>query len=486
MASGTQAATSRRRLDHPVIDSDGHFVEFFPAFLDYFRSVAGSAAGDRFEAEWNRTHLSSNWYALSPQQRREQRAVRPPFWNIPTRNTLDLATAMLPELMHERLDEIGSDYAVIYPGLGLNAPHFHDPEVRRASCRALNLMYADLFRDLAARMTPTAVIPMHSPEEAIEELEYAVRQLGLKVIVMPSYVMRPIPAVARDYPEAWRYAFWLDTYGLDSDFDYDPVWARCQELGVVPTFHSGGMGWGSRNSISNYMYNHIGHFASAAEALCKSLFLGGVTRRFPRLRFSFLEGGVGWARSLLSDLIGHWRKRNREQLANYDPAYLDQQRLAEFFRRYGGKLLRGREHFEGAGVIRAASGTAEPPDSLDEWARCGIERVEDLVELFVPRFYFGCEADDPITSSAFDTRRNPQGARLRAIYGSDIGHWDVPDMRQVFDEICEPLDEGLISAEDFRDFVFGNPAHLWTALNPAFFRGTAVQDAVDRYLGPKS
>jgi len=28
------------------------------------------------------------------------------------------------------------------------------------------------------------------------------------------------------------------------------------------------------------------------------------------LRFAFLEGGMSWARSLYSELIGHWSKRN--------------------------------------------------------------------------------------------------------------------------------------------------------------------------------
>lgn len=43
--------------------------------------------------------------------------------------------------------------------------------------------------------------------------------------------------------------------------------------------------------------------AAANEAVAKALFMGGVTRRFPDLKFSFLEGGVGWACQLLSDLV---------------------------------------------------------------------------------------------------------------------------------------------------------------------------------------
>jgi hypothetical protein len=36
--------------------------------------------------------------------------------------------------------------------------------------RAYNIVSADCFRDFSDRMTPAAIIPMHAPEEAIEEL----------------------------------------------------------------------------------------------------------------------------------------------------------------------------------------------------------------------------------------------------------------------------------------------------------------------------
>src|SRR5690606_41561366 len=62
--------------------------------------------------------------------------------------------------------------------------------------------------------------------------------------------------------EATRAARWIDTIGHDSTHDYDPVWAKCAELGVAPTFHAGGQGWGTRTSTTNYVYNHIGNFAA--------------------------------------------------------------------------------------------------------------------------------------------------------------------------------------------------------------------------------
>lgn len=472
----SSSSAVRSRLDHPIIDSDGHFLESVPTFLDYLKSLAGAAVAGRFQTAWGSSHIANlTWYELSPAQRRERRAVRAPWWALPTRNTLDRATAMFPKLLYERMDEIGLDFSVLYPGLGLAAPALDDEEVRRASCRALNNLYADLFRDFARRLTPVAVIPMYTPDEAIAELEHAVKELGLKAVVMASYVKRPIKVVERKYPDAAPYAFWLDTYGLDSEFDYDPVWSKCLELQVAPTFHTAGYGWAWRNSISNFMFNHIGHFAASAEGLCRSLFMGGVTRRFPQIRFAFMEGGVGWARSLLSDMAGHWEKRNPQALANYDPANLDREQLIALKERYGGPLTR----VEG---IELWQGNREDYRNLDEWAPCGIESRDDVRDLFVPRFYFGCEGDDPITASAFDALRNPFGARLNAIYGSDIGHWDVIEMREVTSEAHELVAHSLMSEDDFRDFTFAHPVELWTGINPDFFNATAVESDVRRYL----
>lgn len=479
--SKSKSAAVRARLDHPVIDSDGHLIEFMPAFFDYLKEVGGSAVIEGFRPAMERSREDYNWGRLTPAERREARACRPVFWGVPTKNTIDLAAAFLPELLHRRLDDLGLDFTVLYPGLGLTAVHLDDDEVRRASCRALNRMYADLFGEFADRMTPAAVIPMHTPGEAIEELEYAVNTLGLKAAVMASYVKRPIAGVVRAHPAAAPYAFYIDTFGIDSEYDYDPLWAKCLELGVVPSFHSRSIGWTSRASISNYVYNHIGHFAASAEALCKSLFLGGVTRRFPSLKFSFLEGGVGWARSLLADLIGHWEKRNLKALASYDPRNLDRELFAEMFRRHGQKVLRGKD-FDGRVALPIDPDRPTDLGSLDDFARCRIERREDIGALFVPNFYFGCESDDPVTASAFDAKRNPLGARLNAIYGSDIGHWDVPDMTEILQEAYEAVEHGAITGQDFRDFVFANPARLWAGSNPNFFKGTVVENAVAAVL----
>lgn len=468
----SHSAEIRARLDHPIIDSDGHTVEFLPAFKDYLKDVAGAEMAARFSFGNPKSNPAARWYALSPEERERTRITRPSWWGVATKNTLDRATASLPKLLYERLDEFGLDFSVIYPTAGIGMIHIADDEMRRATCRALNTMHADIFREYADRLTPVAAIPAHTPAEAREELDYAVGQLGLKAILMPSYVLRP---------RADGQGQWYDTLCLDSAYDYDPVWAKCLEWKVAPTFHSATMGLGTRTSISNYMYNHIGHFAASGEALCKAAFMGGVSRRFPELRMAFLEGGVGWACGLYCDLVGHWKKRNGRGMENYNPENLDRKLYLELHHRYGGELVEGRLDDERSrelamfGDSSFFGATQEDPAMIDEFARCEITRPEEIRDLFVPNFYFGCEADDPINAWAFDARKNPYGAKLNAIFSSDIGHWDVADMGDIAAEAYELVEDGLISEGDFRDFVFANPVKMWTHMNPDFFKGTVIE-----------
>lgn len=71
---------------------------------------------------------------------------------MPTKNTLDRATATLPKLLYERLEEMGIDFAILYPTQGMFAPHINDEEVRGAACRAFNRFHADVFREFRARL----------------------------------------------------------------------------------------------------------------------------------------------------------------------------------------------------------------------------------------------------------------------------------------------------------------------------------------------
>jgi len=467
----------RSRIDHPIVDADGHQLETVPVLLDYIREIGGSSMPERFLAYLRHQRRT---FEMTWEQRYDTRTSMPVWWPIPTQNTLDRATTQLPRLMYERMDELGLDFTVVYPGLGLQIltlPGMPDAELRQACTRAFNTCYADLFREFSDRLTPAAVIPMHTPEEGCAELDYAVKRLGLKAVVIAGDVLRPVPQVAREHPELAHLVTYQDTFGLDSPYDYDPFWAKCVELGVAPTSHSGPIGWGTRRSVSRHQYNQLGGFAEGGEALLKALWFGGVTRRFPTLNVGFLEGGVAWACSTYTRMIDHWKKRNAKAIGMLDPTRLDQALFGKLIDQYGHERIRSYRD-----ALVRDSLWAPHPDELDDWRECRVETAEQLAELFVPRFYFGCEGDDRMNSLAFDTRLNPFGARLRAILGSDIGHFDVVDMREVVAETWELVEDELISEEDFADLAFRNAVRMHGGMNPDFFKGTSVESAAARVL----
>jgi predicted TIM-barrel fold metal-dependent hydrolase len=471
MASSTEI---HARLSRPVIDIDGHMAEHFPTLAPYLEQEGLSLEHPslrRLLPPYGGTDRT--WHDQTLEERADTRTARGPWWSSPASRTIDLATALFPDLLYERLEQMGIDFGVVYPSLGLVFLHTPDEQYRRGACRALNRANAETFAGLADRLTPVAAIPMHTPDEAIAELDYAVGELGHKAVLCAGYVQRPFAALADKDPDVARYAFWLDQFGLDSAYDYDPVWARAQELGVSIAFHSGFIGMTPYRSISSYVYNHISMLAEGQQSLAKSLFLGGVTRRFPGMNFAFLEGGVSWAASLYCDLIGHWEKRNLGALQrNLDPALIDRDLMAQMMARYA----------PDAPKVRGPGRPPEPEEMLDEWAACGIESAQDIARLFVHPFYFGCEADDPLTSMAFNTKVNPFRAELNAMMGSDIAHWDVPDMTEVLEEAWEMVDHGWIDEEAFTKFTFTNPVRFYTGTNPNFFKGTVVEDAVNDHL----
>lgn len=328
-----------------------------------------------------------------------------------------------------------------------------------------------------------AAIPLNTPEEGIEELEYAVKELGLKAIQIPGYVTRTIPAFEKYSEEVQREATWIDTFALDSAYDYDPFWAKCVELKVVPTVHPSGMGWTARRSISNYQYNHIGHFASAGEALCKALFFGGVTHRFPTLKFAFLEGGSAWGASLYTDIIWHWETRNPEILQNNHPGNINREVMRELFARYGGSEVKDRFEELGSGLgFHGKYFAPEDPGELNEFAEAGLTKAEDVRDRFLNHFYFGTESDDTRVAYAFLQLANPFGDRVKAFLGSDSGHWDVPDITAVTSNAYSMVERGILTEEDLRYFLSIHPLELYTSLNRDFFKGTAIEKQAEEYL----
>jgi len=480
-------ADVRARLPHPVVDADGRLVESIPVVTDLVRRLAGTEVADRFlgGSPSYRSRRAPILHGIDAVRPADRRAVAP-WWALPT-DPLDRATASVPALLHHRLEELGIDFAVLYPSVGLTVIGHEDHAVRTAACRAVNTYAAELTAGLGDRLAAVATIPCHTPEEALSELDHAVGTCGLKAVMVNSYVRRP-PGHGADHE-------WYDLLAVDSLYDYDLLWARCVELGVAVTVHTPTMGLPLRASPTCYMLNHIGNFAAGSDAFAKALVFGGVMARFPTLQVAFLEGGVSWGAQLRGDLWSRWEKRGGTAIHRLDPSRVDFAVWDDLVARYGGPT------FADPVVRRATFGQSDnPPPVLDDFAASGVPADGDLGPIF-DRFFFGCEADDPAVAWAYagggapGTPASWRTADLRAVLGSDIGHWDVADMRAVLPEAYELVTRGALDGAQFRSFACDNAILLHGRANPSFFAGTVVEsyaatvleeDRRRRGLGPAS
>ena len=85
---GMTGADIRARLDHPIIDADGHMFETTFAILDFVKQVGGAEFAARYEK-----------ILMSSSSGSSRRAV----WTANSGDaTIDRVTAMLPKLFSKR------------------------------------------------------------------------------------------------------------------------------------------------------------------------------------------------------------------------------------------------------------------------------------------------------------------------------------------------------------------------------------------------
>jgi hypothetical protein len=104
----------RATLGHPIVDADAHQIEMVPLFLDFLREAGGAKMPQRWG---DYMALTRRAFRMTPEERSQARPGIPVWWPLPAENTLDRATSSLPKLMYARMDEIGLDFAIVYPSL---------------------------------------------------------------------------------------------------------------------------------------------------------------------------------------------------------------------------------------------------------------------------------------------------------------------------------------------------------------------------------
>jgi len=186
------------------------------------------------------------------------------------------------------LDCEGIDAAILYPTLGLLLGGIEGADLYRGLCRAYNRWLADYCAVSPRRLFGAAMIPVVEVHAAVDELEFAVRELGHRVAFL-----RPNP---------WRGRRLYDR-------DWDPFWAAAQDMNVGIGIHEGlalNLPTVGTDRFDDMTSQHI--VAHTLEMQCASLGMltQGVLERHPRLRVAFLESGGGWMLPWLERIEEHW------------------------------------------------------------------------------------------------------------------------------------------------------------------------------------
>ena len=177
------------------------------------------------------------------------------------------------------------------------------PQRRPGSTRAHNRAMAD-FCSEDSRLMGVGVVPLHEPQLAMKELEYAIKA-GLEAIWIPHY------ASGDRSP---------------GHVDLDPFWKKLANEGIPFLLHVGGsplqldkswnnngkppskdwMGGGENVRAKDMTVMHQG-----PETFISMMVLDGVFERFPDLRGASVELGAGWVPEMLERLdwvVKSWSK----------------------------------------------------------------------------------------------------------------------------------------------------------------------------------
>ena len=186
------------------------------------------------------------------------------------------------EVQLEAMDVEGLDVAVLFPTRGLHtlAEPFMDPPFAAALARAYNDWLYDFCAPAPDRLIGAAMVSPFDMDDAVAEVERAVKELGFRTVFMRSNQMTEKP--------------WHDPF-------FDPLWSALEEYDIPIGFHEASSS-GARQAgdhFGNVMLRRV--FAQPVEQMMAlaSFCGGGVLERHPKLRAAFLEANCAWAPWLL-------------------------------------------------------------------------------------------------------------------------------------------------------------------------------------------
>jgi hypothetical protein len=265
-----------------VVDADAHINEDITAWRELFAKrpdwIGAVKSGDKMVAQ-----VDGKPYPLQDG----------PGRGVPIDSAILPAASAGARDLKTRIadcDAEGIDVQVLYGGLTIGVTGYSDVGLAADVCRAYNdWLLGDVCGAYPDRLKGVATVPLQDVDRAIAELQYAVSKGAVAVTIPPVVGER----------------------NLD-DPSVRPFFAAAADADIALGVHSApGMNipLPAAERFSNYAQVHLLSFPVDQMVAFTALALGGVLDEFPRLRFAFLEAGVGWVPYFLARAEEHRAKR---------------------------------------------------------------------------------------------------------------------------------------------------------------------------------
>lgn len=193
------------------------------------------------------------------------------------------------------MDQLGTDIQVLYPSIWTSITFTH-PEAEVAICRSYNRWLGDAWQKGDGRLRWAAVMPLMSMDKAIEEMNVA-KDNGACAVVHR-------PFEGNKHP---------------SDPYFFPLYEEASRLNLPICFHAG---IGSAELFDLYGKSAGGgsfmKFKLSVISAFDSIVAGGIPKRFPDLRFGFIEVSAQWVPYLVHALARVRGEQKRAGRIDYE------------------------------------------------------------------------------------------------------------------------------------------------------------------------
>ncbi len=300
-----------RQLDFPVFDADNHMYETTEAltkhlpdshrglvdYIDHKGRTKIMVRGKISEYIPNPTFqrvgspgAQEEYFKSGNPEGKSHREIMKPIDALPA--------FFSPEPRLELMDELGLDYAMMYPTLAsLVEERFRDaPDECHIVIHALNEWMLEHWTfNYEGRIFPTPIVTLPIVDKAIEELEWCAERGARAVLIRPA-----APPGLRG-PRSFALP------------EFDPFWERMVELDVLVAMHASDSGYkrftdewegvsGEMTAFRQSLFQMaISHNRPIQDAVTSWVAHGALTRH-PKLKVAIVENGSSWVRPLLAHL----------------------------------------------------------------------------------------------------------------------------------------------------------------------------------------